>query len=55
MDGVKALMDPETSTSGFYLSLVTHPTLTTTMVVGGAPRTFVVPGGSSRPVVRQGR
>jgi len=47
--GVKALMDPETSTSGFYRSLVTDPTLTTTKVVGVSdtslvPSTFVVPG-----------
>ena len=27
--GVRALMDPEGSSSGFYRSLVTHPTLTT--------------------------
>ncbi len=47
--GVRALMDPEAPTSGFYRSLVTDPTLTTTMVVGAsdtsvAPTSFVVPG-----------
>ena len=47
--GVTALMDPENSTSGFYRSLVTDPTLTTTKVVGVTdttlpPSTFVVPG-----------
>jgi flagellar hook assembly protein FlgD len=47
--GVTALMDPESSTAGFYRSLVTDPTLTTTKVVGAsdtsvAPTTFVVPG-----------
>jgi flagellar hook assembly protein FlgD len=47
--GVKALMDPEGTTSGYYRSLVTDPTLTTSMVTGvvdtGAdPSTFVVPG-----------
>ena len=30
--GVKSLMDPEGSSSGFYRSLVTHPTLTTNQV-----------------------
>jgi flagellar hook assembly protein FlgD len=47
--GVRALMDPEGSSSGFYRSLVTDPTLTTTMVTGVVdtgrdPTTFVVPG-----------
>ena len=47
--GVTALMDPESSTAGFYRSLVTDPTLTTTKVVGAndtsiAPSTLVVPG-----------
>ena len=32
--GVRALMDPEGTSSGFYRSLVTQPTLTTSMVVG---------------------
>ena len=47
--GVRALMDPEGSSSGFYRSLVTHPTLTTDMVVGTVdtsrdPAGLVVPG-----------
>jgi flagellar hook assembly protein FlgD len=47
--GVRALMDPDTTTSGFYRSLVTDPTLTTSMVVGvtdtsADPSGFVVPG-----------
>ena len=47
--GVTALMDPDSSTAGFYRSLVTDPTLTTTKVVGAndtslAPSTLVVPG-----------
>jgi gliding motility-associated-like protein len=50
--GVRALMDPEGSSSGFYRSLVTHPTLTTSMVVGtvdtsGDPASLVVPGRAS--------
>ena len=57
--GVKALMDPDTSTSGFYRSLVTDPSLTTTMVVGASHTSLVtgivVAGGPSRPVVPQGR
>jgi flagellar hook assembly protein FlgD len=47
--GVRALMDPEGSSTGFYRSLVTDPTLTTTMVTGvvdtgGHPATLLVPG-----------
>jgi flagellar hook assembly protein FlgD len=47
--GVRALMDPEGTSSGFYRSLVTHPTLTTNLVVGTVdtsrdPATLVVPG-----------
>ena len=47
--GVRALMDPEGISSGFYRSLVTHPTLTTNMVVGTVdtsrdPAALVVPG-----------
>jgi flagellar hook assembly protein FlgD len=47
--GVRALMDPEGTSSGFYRSLVTHPTLTTNMVVGTVdtsrdPAALVVPG-----------
>lgn len=47
--GVRALMDPEGTSSGFYRSLVTAPNLTTTMVTGVVdtsrhPGTFVVPG-----------
>ena len=47
--GVRALMDPEGSSTGFYRSLVTHPTLTTNMVVGTVdtsrdPAALVVPG-----------
>jgi hypothetical protein len=50
--GVKALMDPEGSSSGFYRSLVTHPTLTTNQVTGTIdtsrdPSTLVVPGRAS--------
>jgi flagellar hook assembly protein FlgD len=55
--GVRALMDPEGSSSGFYRSLVTDPTLTTTMVTGVVdtgrdPATFVVPGHAA--VVTEG-
>jgi hypothetical protein len=47
--GVRALMDPEGTTSGYYRSLVTDPMLTTTMVTNRAdtsrdPATLVVPG-----------
>ncbi|HEX7347830.1 MAG TPA: FlgD immunoglobulin-like domain containing protein [Candidatus Limnocylindrales bacterium] len=47
--GVRALMDPEGTSSGFYRSLVTHPTLTTNMVVGTVdtsrdPASLAVPG-----------
>ena len=47
--GVRALMDPEGTSSGFYRSLVTDPLLTTTMVTGVVdtsrhPTTMVVPG-----------
>ena len=47
--GVRALMDPEGTSSGFYRSLVTHPTLTTNMVVGTVdtsrdPAALLVPG-----------
>ena len=47
--GVRALMDPEQTTSGYYRSLVTDPMLTTTMVTNRAdtsrdPATLVVPG-----------
>ena len=47
--GVRALMDPEGTTSGFYRSLVTDPLLTTSMVTGVVdtsrhPTTMVVPG-----------
>jgi flagellar hook assembly protein FlgD len=47
--GVKALMDPETATTGYYRSLVTDPTLTTSLVTGLSdtsmdPSTFIVPG-----------
>ena len=47
--GVRALMDPEGTSSGFYRSLVTDPLLTTTMVTGIVdtsrhPGTMVVPG-----------
>ena len=50
--GVRALMDPENTSSGFYRSLVTHPTLTTNMVVGTVdtsrdPASLVVPGRAS--------
>jgi hypothetical protein len=50
--GVKSLMDPEGSSSGFYRSLVTHPTLTTNQVTGTVdtsrdPSTLVVPGRAS--------
>jgi flagellar hook assembly protein FlgD len=50
--GVRALMDPEAPSSGFYRSLVTHPTLTTGMVVGTVdtsrdPAALVVPGRAS--------
>jgi flagellar hook assembly protein FlgD len=55
--GVRALMDPEGTSSGFYRSLVTDPTLTTTMVTGVVdtgrdPTVFVVPGNAS--VVTEG-
>ena len=47
--GVRALMDPEGTSSGFYRSLVTDPTLTTSLVTGIVdtgrdPTSFVVPG-----------
>ena len=47
--GVRALMDPKTSTSGYYRSLVTDPALTTAMVVGTTdtsldPVALAVPG-----------
>lgn len=47
--GVRALMDPEGTSSGFYRSLVTDPTLTTSLVIGVVdtgrdPTSFVVPG-----------
>jgi flagellar hook assembly protein FlgD len=47
--GVRALMDPEGTTSGFYRSLVTDPTLTTTKVTGVVdtsrhPGTLIAPG-----------
>jgi flagellar hook assembly protein FlgD len=47
--GVRALMDPEATSSGFYRSLVTDPLLTTTTVTGIVdtsrhPGTMVVPG-----------
>jgi flagellar hook assembly protein FlgD len=50
--GVRALMDPEGTSSGFYRSLVTHSTLTTNMVVGTVdtsrdPAALVVPGRAS--------
>ena len=50
--GVRALMDPEGTSSSFYRSLVTVPTLTTNMVVGTVdtsrdPATLVVPGRAS--------
>ena len=50
--GVRALMDPEGTSSGFYRSLVTVPTLTTRMVVGTVdtsrdPASLVVPGRAS--------
>ena len=53
--GVRALMDPEGTSSGFYRSLVTHPTLTTGMVVGTVdttrdPATLQVPGRASARV-----
>ncbi|HET9084039.1 MAG TPA: FlgD immunoglobulin-like domain containing protein, partial [Candidatus Limnocylindrales bacterium] len=53
--GVRALMDPEGTSSGFYRSLVTHPTLTTRMVVGTVdtsrdPATLQVPGRASARV-----
>ena len=46
-------MDPEGSSSGFYRSLVTHPTLTTSMVVGTVD-TDARPGvvGRARPRLR---
>jgi flagellar hook assembly protein FlgD len=47
--GVRALMDPEATSSGFYRSLVTDPLLTTTAVTGVVdtsrhPTAMVVPG-----------
>jgi flagellar hook assembly protein FlgD len=53
--GVRALMDPEGTSSGFYRSLVTHPTLTTSMVVGTVdttrdPATLQVPGRAAARV-----
>jgi flagellar hook assembly protein FlgD len=53
--GVRALMDPEGTSSGFYRSLVTQPTLTTRMVVGTVdtgrdPATLQVPGRASARV-----
>jgi FlgD Ig-like domain/CHU_C Type IX secretion signal domain len=50
--GVRALMDPEGASSGFYRSLVTDPTLTTAMVTGRVdtsrdPASLVVPGRAS--------
>ncbi|HEV8280426.1 MAG TPA: FlgD immunoglobulin-like domain containing protein [Candidatus Limnocylindrales bacterium] len=50
--GVRALMDPEGTSSGFYRSLVTDPTLTTTMVTGVVdtgrdPTTLLVPGNAA--------
>ena len=47
--GVRALMDPEGTSSGFYRSLVTHPTLTTNLVAGTVdtsrdPAALVIPG-----------
>ncbi|HET9757663.1 MAG TPA: FlgD immunoglobulin-like domain containing protein [Candidatus Limnocylindrales bacterium] len=55
--GVRALMDPEGSSSGFYRSLVTDPTLTTTMVTGVVdtgrhPAGLLVPGHAA--VVTEG-
>ena len=51
--GVRALMDPEGTSSGFYRSLVTDPLLTTTMVTGIVdtsrhPGTLVDPGAGGR-------
>ena len=53
--GVRALMDPEGTSTGFYRSLVTQPTLTTGMVVGTVdtsrdPATLQVPGRASARV-----
>ena len=53
--GVRALMDPEGTSTGFYRSLVTAPTLTTSMVVGTVdtsrdPATLQVPGRASARV-----
>ncbi|HTH07278.1 MAG TPA: FlgD immunoglobulin-like domain containing protein, partial [Ilumatobacteraceae bacterium] len=53
--GVRALMDPEGTSTGFYRSLVTTPTLTTRMVVGTVdtsrdPATLQVPGRASAKV-----
>ncbi len=47
--GVRSLMDPEGTSSGYYRSLVTDPVLTTTMVTGAVdtsrhPTALVVPG-----------
>ncbi len=47
--GVRSLMDPEGTSSGFYRSLVTDPVLTTNMVTGTVdtsrhPTALVVPG-----------
>ncbi len=50
--GVRSLMDPEATSSGYYRSLVTDPVLTTTMVTGTVdtgrhPTTLVVPGNAA--------
>ncbi len=48
--GFTAYMDPDSATKGFYRSLVTKPTITTSQVTGtvaatdGVPSTFTVPG-----------
>ena len=52
--GVRALMDPEGTSSGFYRSLVTDPTLTTTMVTGVA-RHGTPSGGAPRSGPRRRR
>ena len=51
---VRALMDPEGSSSGFYRSLVTDPTLTTTMVTGVVD-TAPPSGGAARSGPRRRR
>jgi flagellar hook assembly protein FlgD len=53
--GVRALMDPEGTSNGFYRSLVTDPTLTTAMVTNRVdtsrdPASLVVPGRASAAV-----